>query len=85
MKTIKKVKYKSGDLILRKNAGLILPVTTLRIDLSGGSRSPPFKGRGRGGVCIVIIHVCFRFIEKFAAKIVFFVETTKQMRNRLHY
>ena len=27
MKTIKKVKYKSGDLILRKNAGLILLVT----------------------------------------------------------
>jgi len=32
-------------------------------------KSSPFKGRGRGGVCIVIIHVCFRFIEKFAAKI----------------
>ena len=28
MKTIKKVKYKSGDLILRKNGGLILLVTT---------------------------------------------------------
>ena len=27
MKAIKKVKYKSGDLILRKNAGLILLVT----------------------------------------------------------
>ena len=27
MKTIKKVKYKSGDLILRKNGGLILLVT----------------------------------------------------------
>ena len=32
-------------------------------------KSSPFKGRGRGGVCIVIIHVCFRFIEKFAAKV----------------
>ena len=32
-------------------------------------KSSPFKGRGRGGVCIVITHHCFRFLEKFAAKI----------------
>ena len=41
----------------------------MRLGSSGGSLSPPFKGRGRGGVCIVITHHCFRVLEKCAAKI----------------
>ena len=53
MKTIKKVKYKSGDLILRKNAGLILPVTNRFILLK--SKGPLPKRKQAFGLVEVVI------------------------------
>lgn len=50
MKAIKKVKYKSGDLILRKNGGLILLVTgssKKKRDKGKGNNDSPKKGPGR--------------------------------------